>query len=119
MVAVGGLFIPATQIACSGVSSGVCIIAAGLTFLKRSPTRIRRSGPIQYAATRINLAQSRNGIGLPWTRRGRDVLYSKNAAARASGRILIPMRQSRIVIVLALFSLRQRPRGQNVDDYHI
>jgi len=66
MVAVGGLwFIPATQIAQFwAFLLGVCIIAAGLTFLETvaNPYTTVLGAPA-YAATRINLAQSFNGIG--------------------------------------------------------
>ena len=67
MVAVGGFwFIPATHIAdFRAFLLGVCIIAAGLTFLETIANPYTTVlGPIGYAATRINLAQSCNGIGL-------------------------------------------------------
>ncbi len=67
MVAVGGFwFIPATHIAQFwAFLLGVCIIAAGLTFLETIANPYTTVlGPIEYAATRINLAQSTNGIGL-------------------------------------------------------
>ena len=76
MVAVGGLwFIPATQIAAFwAFLLGVCVIAAGLTFLETiaNPYTTVLGSP-QFAATRINLAQSCNGVGLdsrPDRRRG-------------------------------------------------
>jgi FHS family L-fucose permease-like MFS transporter len=61
MVAVGGFwFIPATQIASFwAFLLGVCVIAAGLTFLETIANPYTTVlGPIQYAATRINIAQS-------------------------------------------------------------
>ncbi len=67
MTAVGGFwFIPATHIAQFwAFLMGVCIIAAGLTFLETIANPYTTVlGPPQYAATRINLAQSTNGIGL-------------------------------------------------------
>ncbi len=78
MVAVGGFwFIPATHInelaqagrvsaatAFVGYLTGVCVIAAGLTFLETIANPYATVlGPSRYAATRINLAQSCNGIG--------------------------------------------------------
>lgn len=66
MVAAGGLwFIPATQIAQFwAFLLGVCFIAAGLTFLETiaNPYATVLGAP-RYAAMRINLAQSCNGIG--------------------------------------------------------
>src|SRR6202171_2929527 len=67
MVAMGGCwFVPATHIAQFwAFLLGVCVIAAGLTFLETIANPYTTVlGPPQYAATRINLAQSINGIGL-------------------------------------------------------
>ena len=78
MVAAGGFwFIPATWIngmahAGTGVADhgvhrlpdGRCAIAAGLTFLETIANPYTTVlGPQRYAATRINLAQSCNGVG--------------------------------------------------------
>src|SRR4030081_4102430 len=66
MVAVGGFwFIPATQIASFwAFLLCVCIIAAGLTFLETIANPYTTvMGDERYAAVRINLAQSCNGIG--------------------------------------------------------
>ena len=66
MVAVGGFwFIPATHIAQFwAFLLGVCFIAAGLTFLETVANPYTTVlGPQQYAATRINLAQTCNGVG--------------------------------------------------------
>src|ERR1041384_412215 len=78
LVALGGFwFIPATRInamvhqgtvstttAFVGFLFGVCLIAAGLTFLETiaNPYTTVLGAP-RYAATRINLAQSCNGLG--------------------------------------------------------
>ncbi len=66
MVAAGGFwFIGATNIAeFWAFLLGVCVIAAGLTFLETvaNPYTLVLGSP-RYAATRINLAQSCNGIG--------------------------------------------------------
>src|SRR4030088_2556793 len=67
MVAVGGFwFIPATQIASFwAFLLGVCVIAAGLTFRETIANPYTTVlGPLEYSATRINLAQSCNGTGL-------------------------------------------------------
>src|SRR5215467_3667073 len=72
IVAVGGFwFIPATQIAAFwAFLLGVCIIASGLTFLETVANPYTTVlGDLRYAATRINLAQSCNGVGWilgPW-----------------------------------------------------
>ena len=66
MVAAGGIwFIPATRIeAFWAFLLGVCLIAAGLTFLETIANPYTTVlGPPRYAATRINLAQSCNGVG--------------------------------------------------------
>ncbi len=66
MVAAGasGLF-PATKIAAFwAFLLGVCLIAAGLTFLETVANPYSTVlGAQDFAATRINLAQSCNGIG--------------------------------------------------------
>ena len=66
---------------------GVCVISAGLTSLETiaNPyTTVLR--PLEYAATRISLAQSCNGIGLllgPIT--GGIFFHSKDAAGVSTG----------------------------------
>ena len=66
MVAVGGFwFIPATKIAAFwAFLLGVCVVASGLTFLETvaNPYTTVLGAPT-YAASRINLAQSCNGVG--------------------------------------------------------
>jgi FHS family L-fucose permease-like MFS transporter len=66
LVAVGGFwFIPATKIAAFwAFLLGVCVVASGLTFLETVANPYTTVlGPQRYAATRINLAQSCNGVG--------------------------------------------------------
>src|SRR3977135_1921822 len=126
MVAVGGFwFIPATHIASFGAFLlGVCVIAAGLTFLETIANPYTTVlGPIQYAATRINLAQSCNGIGLllgPVA--GGMFFYSKNAAGESTGsaNLWIPYAAiGVIVIVLAIiFFFANVPEVKMEDDYH-
>jgi MFS family permease len=101
MVAVGGFwFIPATHInalvhegrvspnmAFVGFLAGVCVIATGLTFLETiaNPYTTVLGDP-RYAATRINLAQSCNGVG--WILGpiiGSVFFYSKDAAGHSTG----------------------------------
>src|SRR4030081_2163658 len=126
MVAVGGFwFIPATQIASFwAFLLGVCIIAGGLTFLETIANPYTTVlGPIQYAATRINLAQSCNGIGLllgPVA--GGMFFYSKDAAGQSTGsaNLWIPYAAiGVIVIVLAIvFFFANVPEVKMEDDYH-
>src|SRR6202045_3617774 len=126
MVAAGGFwFIPASHIAAFwAFLLGVCIIAAGLTFLETFANPYTTVlGPIQYAATRINLAQSCNGIGLllgPVA--GGLFFYSKNAAGESTGsaNLWIPYAAiGVIVIVLAIiFYFANVPEVKMADDYH-
>ncbi|MEI6562589.1 MAG: MFS transporter [Verrucomicrobiota bacterium] len=89
MVAVGGLwFIPATKIAAFwAFLVGVCLIAAGLTFLETIANPYTTVlGPTKYAATRINLAQSCNGIGWIFGPiAGSLFFYSKDATGQSTG----------------------------------
>ena len=127
MVAVGGFwFVPATHIASFwAFLLGVCVIAAGLTFLETIANPYTTVlGPIQYAATRINLAQSCNGIGLlcgPIA--GGMFFYSKNAAGQSTGsaNLWIPyFAIGIIVIILAIiFYFAEVPDIEMEDDYHL
>src|SRR3974390_3520486 len=89
MVAAGGLwFIPATYISQFwAFLTGVCFIASGLTFLETIANPYTTVlGPQRYAATRINLAQSCNGVG--WILGpilGGIFFYSKDAAGQSTG----------------------------------
>src|ERR1035441_2937994 len=102
IVAVGGFwFIPATHInamvhegrvssttAFVAFLAGVCLIATGLTFLETIANPYTTVlGDQRYAATRINLAQSCNGVG--WICGpiiGGLFFYSKDAMGRRSSR---------------------------------
>src|SRR5437764_5785660 len=101
IVALGGFwFIPATHInslvKSGGVSPnmafvaflvGVCAIATGLTFLETIANPYTTVlGDKRFAATRINLAQSCNGVG--WILGpiiGGLFFYGKDAAGRSTG----------------------------------
>src|SRR5215212_294029 len=127
MVAVGGFwFIPASHIAQFwAFLLGVCIIAAGLTFLETIANPYTTVlGPPQYAATRINLAQSINGIGLllgPIA--GGAFFYSKNAAGISTGseRLWIPYAFIGVLVLVlsVVFFFAPMPEIQMEDDYHI
>lgn len=127
MVAAGGLwFIPATKIAAFwAFLLGVCVIAAGLTFLETiaNPYTTVLGDPA-YAATRINLAQSCNGIGwLLGPIAGGMFFYGKDASGRNTGAdtLWIPYAGvAVVVIVLAIiFFLAYVPDIKTADVYKL
>ena len=127
MVAAGGFwFIPATKIAAFwAFLLGVCIIAAGLTFLETiaNPYTTVLGAP-RYAAARINLAQSCNGIGwIGGPIAGAAFFYSKSASGVSTGseRLWIPYAAVGVVVlVLALvFCFAPVPDVKMEDDYHL
>ena len=104
---------------------GVCVIATGLTFLETiaNPYTTVLGDP-RYAATRINLAQSCNGIG--WIFGpivGSMFFYSKDAMGRSTGSetLYIPyVAIAVVVIVLAvIFYFANVPDIKTEDDYHL
>jgi FHS family L-fucose permease-like MFS transporter len=127
MVAAGGFwFVPATHIAQFwAFLLGVCVIAAGLTFLETIANPYTTVlGPPQYAATRINLAQSTNGIGLllgPIA--GGAFFYSKNAAGLSTGseRLWIPYAFIGVIVIILsiVFFFAPMPDIEMEDDYHL
>ena len=127
MTAVGGFwFIPATQIAeFWAFLLGVCIIAAGLTFLETIANPYTTVlGPPQYSATRINLAQSTNGIGLLFGPiAGGMFFYSMDAAGQSTGAEMLWIPYAAIgviVIILAVvFYFAPMPDVEMEDDYHL
>lgn len=139
IVAAGGFwFLPATWVsdmARAGTTSpnmafvafllGVCLIASGLTFLETiaNPYTTVLGDP-RYAATRINLAQSCNGVG--WIFGpivGSIYFYSTDAAGRSTGSetLYIPyVAIAVVVLVLALiFYFASVPDIKARDDYHL
>src|SRR5208283_3830998 len=139
MVAVGGFwFLPATHInslaragslsptlAFIGYLAGVCFIAAGLTFLETVANPYTTVlGPKQFSATRINLAQSCNGVG--WIFGpiiGGIFFYSKDASGRSTGNetLYIPyVIAAVVVLVLAVvFYFSYIPDIKTEDEYHL
>ena len=139
IVAAGGLwFIPSTHISnmvhTGDVSSntafvaflaGVCLIATGLTFLETIANPYTTVlGDQHYAATRINLAQSCNGIG--WIFGpivGSIYFYSTDAAGRSTGSqtLFIPYVGIAIVVVVLaiIFYFSSVPDIKTEDDYHL
>jgi MFS transporter, FHS family, L-fucose permease len=127
IVAVGGIwFLPATHIGSFwAFLLGVCFIAAGLTFLETiaNPYTTVLGSP-KYAATRINLAQSCNGIGLIFGPiAGGMFFYSKNAAGASTGSetLWVPyFGVAVVVIILAIvFFFAEVPDIKAEDDYHL
>ena len=139
MVAAGGFwFLPATQInalaqvgtvskttAFIAYLAGVCAIAAGLTFLETVANPYTTVlGPQRYAATRINLAQSCNGVG--WILGppiGGVFFYSVDAAGNSTGSetLYIPyVIVGFVVLVLSvIFYFAYIPDIKTEDDYHL
>ncbi|HUD47117.1 MAG TPA: MFS transporter [Candidatus Baltobacteraceae bacterium] len=127
LVACGGFwFIPATHIAAFwAFLLGVCLIASGLTFLETIANPYTTVlGPKEFAATRINLAQSCNGIG--WffgPIAGAMFFYSKDAAGHSTGSqtLWIPYAGVAIIVVaLAIaFYFAPVPDIQTADEYYI
>ncbi|MCU0958717.1 MAG: MFS transporter [Pirellulaceae bacterium] len=127
LVAAGGFwFIPSTRIAeFWAFLVGVCAIAAGLTFLETVANPYTTVlGPPRYAATRINLAQSCNGIG--WILgpiAGGMFFYGTDAAGMSTGAqtLWIPYAGvALVVLVLAvIFYFAPVPDIQTEDDYGI
>jgi FHS family L-fucose permease-like MFS transporter len=139
IVAMGGFwFIPATHInamvhegsvspntAFVAFLFGVCLIATGLTFLETIANPYTTVlGDLKYAATRINLAQSCNGIG--WIFGpilGSIYFYSKDASGHSTGSqtLYIPyMGIAFVVIFIAiLFYFANVPDIKMEDDYHL
>ena len=139
IVAAGGFwFIPATHInalvhqggvspttAFVGFLAGVCVIATGLTFLETiaNPYTTVLGDP-RYAATRINLAQSCNGVG--WICGpiiGGMFFYSKDAMGHSTGSqtLYIPYLAVAIVVIVlaAVFFFARVPDIKTEDDYHL
>lgn len=127
MVAVGGFwFIPATKLATfPAFLLGVCIIASGLTFLETVANPYTTVlGPKQFAATRINIAQSCNGVG--WILgpiAGAQFFYSQNAAGESTGAetLWIPYAGVAVVVlVLACIFLKAKlPDIVGQDEFHL
>ncbi len=105
--------------------AGVCVIATGLTFLETIANPYTTVlGDQRYAATRINLAQSCNGVG--WILGpivGSIYFYAKDAQGRNTGSqtLYIPyVGVGLVVIVLAvIFSFARVPDIKTEDDYHL
>jgi FHS family L-fucose permease-like MFS transporter len=127
MVAVGGFwFIPATHIAQFwAFLLGVCTIAAGLTFLETVANPYTTVlGPKQFAATRINLAQSCNGIGWIFGPiAGGLFFYGTDAAGQSTGSqtLWVPYAGVAVVVIVlaGIFFFARVPDIETVDEYNL
>ncbi len=139
LVALGGFsFLPATYVnsmahqgrvspntAFIAFLTGVCIVATGLTFLETIANPYTTVlGQRRYAATRINLAQSCNGVG--WIIGpvvGSMFFYSRDAMGRSTGSetLYIPYVASALLVtVLAvIFYFASVPDIKIADEYHL
>jgi FHS family L-fucose permease-like MFS transporter len=127
LVAVGGFwFIPATNLgAFWAFLVGVCVIASGLTFLETIANPYTTVlGDERYAATRINLAQSCNGVG--WILgpiAGAAFFYGKDASGNSTGAetLWIPYAAVGVVVLLlaVVFYFADVPDVRMKDDYHL
>jgi MFS transporter, FHS family, L-fucose permease len=105
--------------------AGVCVIATGLTFLETIANPYTTVlGDQRFAATRINLAQSCNGVG--WILGpivGSIFFYAKDAQGKSTGSetLYIPyVGVGLVVIVLAVvFAFARVPDIKTEDDYHL
>jgi fucose permease len=127
LVAVGGFwFIPASKIAAFwAFLLGVCVVASGLTFLETVANPYTTVlGPSRYAATRINAAQSCNGVGWIFGPiAGSMFFYGTDATGRSTGSqtLWIPYAGVAVgVLVLAtIFFFAPVPDVKAEDDYHL
>jgi fucose permease len=127
LVAVGGFwFIPATKIAAFwAFLLGVCAVASGLTFLETVANPYTTVlGPSRYAATRINMAQSCNGVG--WVLgpiAGTLFFYGKDETGRSTGAetLWIPYAGVAVVVLIlaVIFYFAPVPDVKAEDDYHL
>jgi FHS family L-fucose permease-like MFS transporter len=139
IVAVGGFwFVPATHISAAahlgsvslttafiGFLAGVCVIATGLTFLETiaNPYTTVLGDP-RFAATRINLAQSCNGLGWVFGPPiGGIFFYGKDALGHNTGSqtLYIPYVGVAIaaLILATVFAFAKVPDIKAGDDYHL
>ncbi|MGA2863070.1 MAG: MFS transporter [Verrucomicrobiota bacterium] len=127
LVSIGGFwFIGATRITeFWAFLLGVCVVASGLTFLETVANPYTTVlGPRRYAATRINLAQSCNGVG--WVLgpiAGGLFFYAKDKAGRETGSETLWIPYAGVAVVVALlavvFVFASVPDIKAADDYHL
>jgi len=123
-VAMGGFwFWPATGInQFWAFLMGVCLIAMGLTVLETVANPYTTVlGPKEYGATRINLAQSFNGIGWIF---GPIIaglyFYSEGGVEKAQGQLFVPYVGVAIIVLIiaAMFVKAPVPDVKVEDEFH-
>jgi fucose permease len=127
LVAVGGFwFIPASSIAAFwAFLLGVCVVASGLTFLETVANPYTTVlGPSRFGATRINLAQSCNGVGWIFGPIAASVFfYGKDTTGHSTGAntLWIPYAGVAVVVVIlaVIFFFAPVPDIKAEDDYQI
>ena len=125
LVSLGGFwFIPATKISTFwAFLLGVCLIAMGLTVLETVANPYTTVlGDKKYAATRINFAQSFNGVG--WMLGpliGGVFFYSSQGADAAHAQLYIPYFVVAIVVLImaVVFYFANVPDINTEDEYHL
>ncbi len=124
LVAVGAFwFLPATKISQFwAFLLGVCVIAMGLTVLETVANPYTTVlGPKEFGASRINLAQSFNGVGwIVGPLVGASFFYSEGGVQKAHGQLFIPyVGVGVLVIVIAALVFRAHvPDIKVEDEYH-
>ena len=125
LVALGGFwFIPATYISSFwAFLLGVCVIAMGLTVLETVANPYTTVlGPKNFAAARINFAQSFNGVG--WIFGpiiGGVFFYSAGGSVVAQGQLYIPYIAVAIIVLVmsVIFYFANIPDLNTEDEYHL
>jgi FHS family L-fucose permease-like MFS transporter len=125
LVSFGGFwFIPATYIASFwAFLLGVCVIAMGLTVLETVANPYTTVlGPKNFAAARINFAQSFNGVG--WIFGpiiGGMFFYSTGGAEVAQGQLYIPYLAVAIIVLVmsVVFYFANIPDLNTEDEYRL
>lgn len=123
LVSIGGFwFIPATHIQQFwAFLLGVCLVAMGLTFLETIANPYATVlGDKRYAAARINLAQSFNGLGWPLGPIvGGMFFYSEGGAEAANETLYIPYLALAVFVLLiaALFMVAPLPELNTEDAF--
>ncbi len=127
LVAVGGLwFIPASKIAAFwAFLLGVCVVASGLTFLETvaNPYTTVLGAP-RFAASRINAAQSCNGVGWVLGPIAASIFfYGKDASGKSTGSetLWIPYAGVAVAVLLlaVVFFFSPVPDVKAEDDYNL
>jgi fucose permease len=124
MVALGAFwFMPATKISAFwAFLLGVCVIAMGLTVLETVANPYTTVlGPKEYGASRINLAQSFNGVGwIVGPIVGASYFYSEGGVEKAHGQLFIPyVGVGILVLIIAVLVFRAYvPDIKVEDEYH-